>query len=82
MDGNADTSFGLYKLSGVGRYLEDHVPGVEAIDGVGICVEVVHEPVCFFHGVCGRFGILKSYIVEGKENAGVDLAVEDEDAID
>ena len=58
MDGDADASFGLNKVSGVGRDPEDHVAGVEANDRVGICVEVVHGPVCLFHGVCGSFGLL------------------------
>ena len=63
MDGDAAASFGLHEVSGVRRYFEDHVSGVEANDGVGICVEVVHEPVCLCHGVCGRFGLIRSYPV-------------------
>ena len=55
---------------------------MEENDGVEICVEVVHEPVCLFHGVCGSFGLITSYLVEGDEDAGVDLAVEYESAID
>ena len=47
-----------------------------------ICVEAVHKPVCLFHGVCGSFGLLGSYLVEGDEDAGVNLAVEDEGVID
>ena len=82
MDGNAVASFGLHGVSGVGRDIEDHVAGVEANDGVGICVEVVHELVCIFHGVCGGFGLLGSYLIEGDEGAGVDLDVEYEGAID
>ena len=38
MESDAATSFGLHEVSGVGRDLEDHVTGVEANDGVGICV--------------------------------------------
>ena len=45
MDGDAAASFGLNEVSGVGGDIEDHVVGVEVNDGVGICVEVVHEPV-------------------------------------
>ena len=82
MDNDAAARFRLHEISGIGRYLEDHVSGVEANDGVGICVEVVHEPVCLCHGVCGSFGLLGSYFVEGDEDAGVGLAVEDEGAID
>ena len=82
MDGNAAVSFGLHEVRGVGRYLEDHVAVVEANDGVGVCVEVVHDPVGLFRGVCGSFGLLGSYFVEGDEDAGVNLAVEDEGAID
>ena len=43
MDSNADAIFGLHEVSGVGRDLEDHVAGLEANDGVGICVELVHD---------------------------------------
>ena len=50
---------------------------MEANGGVGIRVEVVHDTVFFFHGVCGRFGLIGSYLVEGGKDAGVDLAVED-----
>ena len=75
MDGNAATGFVLHKVSGVRRYLEYHIVGVEANAGVGICVEVVHEPVCLFHGVCGSFGLLGSYLVEGNKDSGVNLAV-------
>ena len=82
MDGDAAAKFGLHEVSGVGRDLEYHVVGVEANSGVGICVEVVHEPVFLFHGVCGSFGLIISYLVEGDEDAGVDLAVEDEGTID
>ena len=82
MDGNAAVRFGLHEVSGVGRYLEDHVAVVEANDSVGVCVEVVHDPVGLFRGVCGSFGLLGSYFVEGDEDAGVNLAVEDEGAID
>ena len=81
MDGNAAARFGLHEVSGAERDLEDHVAGLEAIDGVGIFVEVVHETVCLFHGVCGRFGLLGSYFVESDEDAGADFAVEDEGAI-
>ena len=82
MDGNAAARFGLHEVSGVGRHLEDRFSGVEANDGVGICVEVVHEPVCLFHGVCGSFGLIGSYLIEGNKDAGVDLTVEDEGDID
>ena len=82
MGGNATASFGLHEVSGVGRDIEDHVAGVEANDGVGIYVEGVHEPVCLFHGVCGSFGLLGSYFIEGNKDAGVDLAIEDEVSID
>ena len=82
MDGDAAASFGLYEVSGAGRDLEDHVSGLEANDGVGICVEVVHEPVCLFHGVCGSFDLLESYLVEGDEDEWVNLAVDYEGAID
>ena len=75
MDGDADASLGLHKVSGVVLYLEYHVAGVEENDGVGICVEVVHESVCLFHGVCGSFGLLGSYLVEGDKDSGVNLAV-------
>ena len=51
MYGNAAASFGLHEVRDVGRYLEDHVAGVEANDGVGMCVEVFHEPVGLFHGL-------------------------------
>ena len=54
---------------------------MEENDGVGLCVEVVHEPVCLFHGVCGSFGLLGSYLVEGNKDSGVNLAVEDEGTI-
>ena len=82
MDGDAAASFGLHKVGGVGRDIEDHVAGVEVNDGVGICVEVFHEPFCLFHGVCGSFGLLGYYLVEGDKDAGIDLAIEDEGAID
>ena len=82
MDGDAATKIGLHEVSGVGRDLEYHVVGVGANSGVGICVEVVHEPVFLFRGVCGIFGLLRSYLVEGDEYAVVDLAVEDEVSID
>ena len=82
MNGDAAARFGLHEVSGVRRDLKDHVAGVEANDGVGICVEVVHEPVGLFHGVCGSFLLLRSYFVEGNEDAGVNLDVEDEGAID
>ena len=75
MDGDAAAKFGLHEVSGVGRDIEYHVVGVEANSRVGICVEVVHEPVFLFHGVCGSFGLITSYLVEGDEDAGVDLAV-------
>ena len=81
MDGNEATKFGLHEVSGAGRDLEDHVSGVEAIDGVVICVQVIHVPVCLFRGVCGSFGLLRSYLVEVDEDAGIHLAVEDEGAI-
>ena len=55
---------------------------MQANDGVGIYVEVFHEPVCLFHGVCGSFGLLGSYLVEGDEGAGVYLDVEYEGDID
>ena len=58
MDGNAAARFGLHEVSGVGRDLEDHVAGVEANDDVGVCVEVVHDPVGLLHGVCGSFGMI------------------------
>ena len=54
---------------------------MEANDGVGICVEVLHGPVFLFYGACGSFGLLVYYLVEGDEDAGVDLDVEDEGAI-
>ena len=82
MKSDADTSFGLYEVSGVVRDLEDHVTDVETNDGVGICVEVVHEPVFLFHDFCGSFGLLGFHIVEGNEDSGFGLAVEDEGAID
>ena len=41
----------------------------------------MHGPVCLFHSVCCNFGLLVSYLVEGKEDAWVDLSVEDEGAI-
>ena len=82
MHGNAAARFEFHEVSGVGRYLEDHVSGIESNGGVGICVEVVHEPVGLFRAVCGNFGLLGSYFVEGDEDAGVDLDVEDEGAID
>ena len=82
MDGNAAASFGLHKVSGVGRYLEDHIAGVEANDRVGVCVEVVHEPVGLLNAVCGSFGLLGSYFVAGDDDALFHLAVEDEGAID
>ena len=78
MDGNAAASFGLYEVSGVGRDIEDHVAGVEANDGVGICVEVFHELVLLLHGVCGSFGLIGSYFFEGDEDSGVYIALEDE----
>ena len=82
MESDADTRFGLHKVSGVGRDIEDHVAGVEANGGVGICVEVVHEPVCLFYVFYGSFGLLGSYLVEGDEDAGVELDVKNEGAID
>ena len=82
MVGDAAASFGLHEVSGAGRDIEDHVAGVEANESVGICVEVVHDPVCLFHGVYGRFGMLESCIVEGDKDAGVELDVEDEGVID
>ena len=45
MDGDAAAGFGLHEVSGVRRDLEDHVAGVEANGGVGVCVEVFHAPV-------------------------------------
>ena len=45
-------------------------------------MEVVHAPVCLFRGVCGSFGMIGYYLVEGNKDAGVDLAVEYEGAID
>ena len=66
MDGDAAASFGLHEVSGVGIYLEDHVAGVEENDGVGVCVEVVHDPVGLFHGVYGSFGLLRSYLFLGQ----------------
>ena len=63
MDGNAAASFGFHEVIGVRRDLDDHIAGVEANGGVGICVEVVHGPVCLLHGVCGSFGLLGSYLV-------------------
>ena len=81
MDGDSAARFGLHKVSGVGRDLDDHVTGVEANDGVGICVEVVHDPVGFFHGVYASFGLPRSYFVEGDEDAWVDLSVEYEVSI-
>ena len=68
MDGNAAASFGLHEVSGVRRDLEYHVAGVEANEGVGILVEVVHEPVCLFHCVCGSFVLLGSYLVDGDKD--------------
>ena len=65
----------------MGRDIEDHVAGVEANEGVGICVEVVYEPVFLFYGFCGSFGLIISYLVEGAKDAGVDLVVEGEGAI-
>ena len=82
MDGYAAARFGLHEVSGVGRYIEDHVLGVQANDGVGICVEVGHDPVCLFHGVCSSFGLLGYDLVEADEDAALDLDVEDEGAID
>ena len=82
MDVHAAARFGLHKVSGAGRDLEDHVAGVEANDSVGICVEVVHGPVVLFHGVCGSFGLFGSYFLEGDEDAGVNLAVEYEGDIE
>ena len=75
MDGDAAVSFGLHEVSGVGRYIEDHIAGMEANDDVGVCVEVVHESVFLFHCVCGSFGLLRSYLVKGSEDSGVNLAV-------
>ena len=75
MDGDAAAIFGLHEVSGVRRYLEYHVAGVEANDGVGICVKVVHDPVGLFRGVCGRFGLFRYYFVVGDKDAGVDLDV-------
>ena len=75
MDGDAAARFGLHEVSGVRRYLEYHVVGVEANSGVGIYVELVHEPVFLFHGVCGSFGLIRSYLVEGDKDAGVELDV-------
>ena len=45
MDGDVAENFGFHEVSGVRRDLEDRAAGVEANDGFGICVEVVHEPV-------------------------------------
>ena len=75
MYGDAAARFGLHEVIGFRRDLEYHVVGVEANSGVGICVEVVHEPVLLFHGVCGSFGLIISYLVEGDEDVGVDLDV-------
>ena len=61
MDGDAAASFGLHEVSGVRRDIDDHVAGVEVKDVVGVCVEVVHDPVGLLHGVCGSFGLLGSY---------------------
>ena len=72
----------MHEVIGVGRDLGDHAAGVEADDGVWICVEVFHEPVGLFHGVSGGFGLLGSYFVAGNEDAGVNLALEDEGDID
>ena len=82
IDGDAAENFGLYEVSSVRRYLEDNVASMEVNNGVGICVEVVHEPVCLFHSVCGSFGLLGSYLVEGDKDSVVNLDVEDEGAID
>ena len=75
MDGNAARRFGLHEVRFFERDLEDNVSGVEANDGVGICVEVAHE-VCLFHGVFGSFGLIRSYLIKGDEDAEVGLAVE------
>ena len=75
MDGDAAASFGLQKVISFRRDRDDHVAGVEANGGVGVCVEVVHETVGLFHGFYGIFGLLGSYFVEGNDYAGVDLAV-------
>ena len=48
---------------------------MEANDSIGICVEVVHDPVFLFHGVCVSFGMLGSDLVEGNKDAGVDLTL-------
>ena len=45
MEGDTAASFRLHKVIDIGRDLEDHVAGVEETDSIGICVEVVHEPV-------------------------------------
>ena len=65
MDGDTTASFGLHEVCSVGRNIEYHVAGVDANIGVGICVDVVHEPVFIFYGVCGSFGLLGSDLVEG-----------------
>ena len=75
IDGDAATSFRFHEISGVGRYIEDHVAGVEANDRIGICVEVFHDPVCLFHGAFGSFVLHRSYLVEGYEDVGLNLAV-------
>ena len=82
MYSDAAARFGLQKVSGVGRDLNDRVAGVEENSGVGICVEVVHESVGIFHGVCVSFGLPGSYFVEDDKDAGVDLSVEYEGSID
>ena len=82
MDGDTAASFGLYEVSSVGRDIEYRVAGVESNDGFGICVEVFHEPFCLFHGVSGSFGLIGSYLAECDEDSGVNLAIEDEGAID
>ena len=59
---------------GIGYDLEDHVACGVSDDCVGVGVKVIHQHVTFVCCVCCWFGLFRSDLVEGGEDAGVDGA--------
>ena len=70
--GDTTSSFGSDKVSGIAVYVKDHVTGVEAYIGVGVCVDIVHETLRFFHGFLSGLCLFGGDFVQSRKNSVVE----------
>lgn len=68
----ATSSLGSDKIRCVTVNGEDHVTSVETDVGVGVSVDVVHEPLRFVHRLLSRLRLFRGNLIKSRKNGVVE----------